>query len=394
MVRLFGDNLIDANHEQKIHSSLIGEIILLELLLLFHFFSFYQTGKAAGVDPEMPPTSLETSQGNFNPVSLVASFDYHIYLPVIINISPPKDDIIDGWYLLVDDGHILYRDLERTYHSFKKHPNNPIIRPDQVWEGDIIQLFGTVSPGFRMWYSSFNASLGISQILYAESQDGLTWHKPVINSIGTNALFAGQNANLISVIQTPQFPASPYKLMVYQNGAFNGFSSLDGIQTNPYLDNPLFYNGGDVAQFYWDRHKEVYGGTAKETVIVSGLPRRTIRLISSIDFVKWVLQPEIIKPDIYDDQDLPYIIPHFYGMPIFPIGEQYLGLLWILHATDFEGKYGIVNIQLVSSHDARNWIRVEIPDRLPILDVGPYGAWDDGQVYSATAPIRVGDELW
>ena len=52
-----------------------------------------------------------------------------------------------------------------------------------------------------------------------------------------------------------------------------------------------------------------------------------------------------------------------------------------------------MNVQLVSSHDGINWIREE-GDRPPILDLGPAGAWDDGQIYTATQPIQVGDELW
>jgi hypothetical protein len=50
-------------------------------------------------------------------------------------------------------------------------------------------------------------------------------------------------------------------------------------------------------------------------------------------------------------------------------------------------------VQLVSSHDGINWIREE-GERPPILDLGAPGAWDDGQIYTATQPIRVGDELW
>ncbi len=379
--------------KQKMSGNLL-KIFLIGMLLQF-CFSFYPPGVAASDHPEFSSRILQKTQKDEFTDSSQTTLDFSIHLPLVMKPATPKNDLVDGWYLMVDDGHILSRDLTRTYHPFQKHPNNPLIYPDKSWEGDIIQLYGTVVPGFRMWYSSLDDSTGRSQILYATSTDGLTWNKPIINTIGTNALFEGAGANLVTAIQTPQFLDSPMKFMVYQNSAFNGYSSMDGIHTTPYSQNPLYDNGGDVAHFYWDPWKQEYGGAAKEMTIVSGLERRVIRLMRSPDFVNWTEQSTLIEPDNFDDQDMPDIIPNFYGMPIFPIGEQYLGLLWVLHANEIESIYGIVNIQLVSSHDATNWIRQDVAsDREPILDVGPYGSWDDGQIYSASKPIKVGDELW
>ena len=33
-------------------------------------------------------------------------------------------------------------------------------------------------------------------------------------------------------------------------------------------------------------------------------------------------------------------------------------------------------------------------NRPPILELGPPGSWDDGQIYTATQPLRVGNKLW
>lgn len=75
------------------------------------------------------------------------------------------------------------------------------------------------------------------------------------------------------------------------------------------------------------------------------------------------------------------------------MGEQFVGLLWFFKARDLAGYVGPVNTQIVSSHDGITWIREEAT-RPPILGVGPPGSWDSGQVYTAIAPIRVGNELW
>lgn len=341
------------------------------------------------------PSQPKLSQTN--PVSGTLQLDQHvIYLPYIAhvnNIPKPLGSLADGWYLMVDDGHIVYHDIQRIYHPFQKYPNNPILRADKPWEGRVVQLYGTVLPGFRMWYSIVNADGPTRQIAYAESNDGLNWHKPSLDGQGSNVLLGTGSANLISGIHTPQDISKPFKFMVNQYYAFQGYWSRDGIQLNAYIENPLFDNGSDVAQFYWDPNTRRYGGTAKERTDVRGIARRVVRFIDSDDFINWTSLPELFVPDIIDDQIYEGFYPHFYGFPVFPSGEQYLGLLWVLKARDLGGYYGQTTIQLVSSHDGIHWIREE-GNRPSILDVGPPGSWDGGQIYTAIQPIKVGDELW
>ncbi len=369
----------------KKHSLLQPGGIFFVLILLFFLI----------VDPVRSAQSNKWVDSKYIPQSPTFDLAANLhFLPLVTNETPkPVGSLIDAWYLLVDDGHIVFRDVNRVYHPFQRYAGNPIMKATLPWEGKIIQLYGTVLPGFRMWYSTYNKDWDLTQVLYAESQNGLTWDKPFFEDSGTNALFGGDDANIVSVMHTPQFSQSPYKIMILQNDGFHGFSSLNGIDTDPYPENPLFDNGEDVAHFYWDPNVQRYAGTAKEIHDIRGVLRRTMRLISSYNYTDWNEQPELLAPDLIDDQAQPGIYPHFYGLPIFPIGEQYLGLLWILNAVDTTGLYGKVNIQLVSSHDSNTWIREE-GVRPPILDVGPPGAWDDSQVYSATAPIRNGDELW
>jgi hypothetical protein len=319
---------------------------------------------------------------------------YSIYLPIVVRRTRVNSDLADGWYLMVDDEHLLEVDgVERVYHPFQKYRRNPIVVADQPWEGRAIQLYGSVLPGFRMWYSSYDVDNHSNQILYAESSDGIHWEKPKLDEAGTNALLDGKQANLVSVIHTPYDPNRLYKLMTYQDGGFYGYWSLDGVQATPYVENPLFSNGGDVAQFYWDPNTSRYRGTAKGSMVIRGVNRKIVRFIESLDFVQWATRPETFEPDEIDDETAGGLYPHFYGLPVFPMGEQYLGLLWLFKARDLSGTIGPVNVQLVSSHDGVSWYREE-GNRPPILDLGQAGAWDDGQIYTSTQPIQVGDELW
>jgi hypothetical protein len=349
----------------------------------------------ASTKPDRNFASFQPAEFNLTgPQSRTAQTgETRLYLPLIAKPPVPTSDLADGWYLMVDDGHIASRDVERVYHPFKKYRYNPIMRADKPWEGRVIQLYGTVLPNFRMWYSSYNWESSITRVLYADSIDGLSWNKPSLDANGRNVLFGGQDANMISVINTPQDLERPYKLMAYQRGEFYGHWSLDGIHTQSYADTPLISSASDVAQFYWDPNTLLYRGTIKGNEVVGELPRKIVRLLDSSDFTNWSQRPETLVPDALDDQYPEGLYTHFYGMPVFPIGEQYLGLLWVLKARDQIGWAGPVNVQLVSSHDGVNWIREE-GDRPPILDLGPPGSWDDGQIYTATQPLRFGDKLW
>jgi hypothetical protein len=342
----------------------------------------------SGVGADSPP---------FDPLpdpDLPSGTTQSLFLPVILtDYQEPLGELASNWYLMVDDGHIQYRDVQRLYHPFQKYSHNPVIRPDKYWEGSIIQLYGTVFPGFRMWYSSYNKSLGLAQVLYAESADGLAWQKPNLPGGASNALFSGQNANLVSVIHTPADRAAPYKLAVYQNNAFFGYYSADGLTTTPTSQDPLVITGSDVAHFYWDPNTNQYRGTFKGSETIFGVRRRVVRFVDSSDFINWTQAPGFLASDIVDDVLFSGYYPAIYGMPVFPLGEQYIGLLWLIKARDSSGLRGQVLVQLTSSHDGLNWTREE-GNRPTMLDVGLSGAWDSGQVYTAVKPVKVGNSLW
>jgi len=358
--------------------------LLTACVLAFIFLFPALTPAGADSPPTDPHPDPDQPSDTFSP----------LFLPAIYNkYQAPLGELASRWYLMVDDGHIQYRDVQRLYHPFQKYSNNPVRRADKPWEGDIIQLYGTVFPGFRMWYSSLNDTLNLSQVLYAESADGFAWTKPNLFGGTSNALFSGQNATLVSVLHTPADSQAPYKLVVYQNGGFNAYFSEDGLTTTPYAGNPLVETGSDVAHFYWDPNTSQYRGTFKDSEIIFGVPRRVVRFIDSSDFTTWTQAPDFLAADIIDDVLFSGYFPAIYGMPVIPLGEQYIGLLWLIKARDPSGLRGQVLVQLVSSHDGLHWIREE-GNRPALLDVGPSGAWDSGQVYTAVKPVKVDNKLW
>ena len=82
-------------------------------------------------------------------------------------------------------------------------------------------------------------------------------------------------------------------------------------------------------------------------------------------------------------------------MPVFKYEDLYIGQLFAYHTPPEEPQIrfaGTIDVQLAVSRDGVAWQRAG--DRRPFIPNGPPGSIDAGEVYTARAPIIVGDELW
>jgi len=331
------------------------------------------------------------------------------------------DDLTGPWHLVVDDYPVISRtNVARTYHAFEKYANNPVLVAEYPWE-DLVYLYGTVLPnetrtGYRMWYHTLrpdDTNNDGSLELYATSTDGIQWAKPILNlrswhgSTANNMFFTRPTAGgMTSVMHTPWEPDTNqlYQLMNFDSGGFYGAWSPDGIHITDAPNNPVFTGGSDVGQFCWDPHTQLYRGYVKNSWYDwNGRKRRAVALTTTTNIASWPQESLILWPDAYDDR---WIIPgsvqrtHFYGLSAFAYESMYIGFLWIFRATELDGEMpgyliGPCFVELVSSHDGVHWTRQE-GTRPPILALGPNGAWDDGMVFTARAPIVEGDtiKLW
>lgn len=326
------------------------------------------------------------------------------------------DDLTGPWQLFVDDFPVASRtNVVRTYHPFQKYASNPVLVTDRPWEGPVY-LYGTVLPnethtGYRMWYHTLRpeeTNNDGSLELYATSPDGVTWTKPILNlrswhgSTANNMYFTRSTAGgMTSVMHTPWDP-DPNQLYKFMNreaaGYYAGWSP-DGIHVTDAPNNPVFTGGSDVGQFCWNPHTQQYLGYVKINSYVNGLKRRSVALTTTTNIATWSAESLILEPDAIDDRWVPAGTvqrTHLYGLSAFPYESMYLGFLWIFRATDAEGYYvGPCFVELVSSRDGVHWTREE-GDRPPLLPLGAGGAWDDGMVFTARAPIVEGDiiKLW
>lgn len=334
------------------------------------------------------------------------------------------------WRRLLLDATVVesQQGLERLFHAADKHTDNPVLKADQPWEGTAQSggpyLYGTVlwdNGLLRMWYQCFN---GAYLNGYAESKDGIRWVKPNLDlraydGSKKNNLFLsitqdplekppfkdmGQ-CHLPSVIKRPWEPdvAKRYALFCYgadYKHAREAFSP-DGTKWTflPETREKGLFKSADVLNFCYDPYQKRYVATWKS----SNRRGRAVGVAFSEDGLKWT---KPVEGPVFVADDLDPDATQIYGMPVFAYQGLYIGLPWIYHARWL--KYGAatdqrileaekdspctVDVQVAWSWDLVNWTR---PDRRkPLIPRGQPGEFDAGQVFTAAAPVPMGDQLY
>ena len=140
-----------------------------------------------------------------------------------------------------------YREMEaiqgftRQLEQPRKHPENPLCSPDSPWENGNMQLYGSVvkAPGkpFQLWYSFIRRPWQSLYLAYAESEDGIVWHKPLFDIFE----FEGQKTNVVftknphgaAVIHDPDDPREDWRYKMVAgadpSGCICAYRSADGV---------------------------------------------------------------------------------------------------------------------------------------------------------------------
>jgi len=347
--------------------------------------------------------------------------------------APPAEDLIAGpsggpWRRLFLDAMVVERSegLQRTFHAARRHEASPVVVADRPWEqypsygGPY--LYGTVAwdeGKLRMWYHVHCGGYGNC---YAESIDGINWTKPNLglHSYGetedTNLFIylsddlenprraSGQCHNPSVIKQTwATDPDKRYALFCYGTDYRHArvAYSPDGLHWTFVLeteDRGLF-RSGDVLNFFRDPYRNRFVATWK-----SGSRRgRAAGVAVSDDGLDWT---KPVEGPVFGADDLDPDATQVYGMPVFPYQGMYIGLPWIYNArwtkvganTDqkmFESEKSspcTMDVQMAWSWDLINWTRP--PVREQFIPRGGEGEFDSGMIYTARAPVQMGDELW
>lgn len=301
--------------------------------------------------------------------------------------------------------------LSRVFHSARKYERNPVITKDKPWEGWGPYLYGTVmwdGGKLRMWYQCIEQG---DRACYAESSDGLRWMKPELNLVEfegskANNLFVEKNqCHIPSVIRVrdPKDPEQRWFMLCHgrQIGAHAAFSP-DGLNWawHESTSGKSLFETFDVINAFWDPYNQRYTATYKTV----NRRHRAVGIALSEDGVTWT---KPVQGAVFGADDLDPDPTQIYGMPVFPYQGMYIGLPWIYHSrwikygkyTDpqvmYEAQVGspcTVDVQMAWSWDLISWTRT--PKREPFIALGPAGSFDCCQIYTARAPVIVGDELW
>lgn len=325
--------------------------------------------------------------------------------------------------LFLDDRDLdSRRGLDRRTVLPVRHPDNPLMRPEYDWEeGTVIPL--TVlrdekTGMWRMWYEIYK-SYGMGKVnargavetvppfyagAYAESSDGLDWHRPVLDKYEhrgskKNSIVGGYEYVYSHVAlpeghpwkyMRPSYPPGHKKHMFIQVSQ-NGFD-WERTTAEPVLSGVC--DGHTILAGGWDPSIQRYVGYFRPDWTGETYPGRTVGRSTSPDGIRWSKLETILVPDDADP-----VGTEFYVFYVSPYEGQYIGIMNVLHldrgCRDLSqpvpaGKEQTMDVQLFSSRDGIRWDRQN--NREPVIPLGPDGSWDDRYLY-ATSMVALADRI-
>ena len=277
--------------------------------------------------------------------------------------------------LFFDAFHLRrHRDLAFKMHQPQKEAGNPILRPEQPWEGwrsfwyGRAVLYDAQLGRYRAWYETRQDSTSadgnweraaLKRIAYAESDDGVSWRRPSLhqherdgstaNSIISVGALGMHFANVI-IDEHEADPRKRYKMMFYaQPPAAAAASWPRGCRwrcpptgcaggcrwtrTSADPERPVMARGQDHLRGRHLAVRLVGAAPALRRLLKSNdvIPTRfrTICWSESEDFINWSRLVNVLAPD---DADAPGT--EFYYMTVFPCADLYVGLLSVYHNYD------------------------------------------------------------
>ena len=316
-----------------------------------------------------------------------------------------------GPYFPIDERIIEDRwMIDRFVVALEKYAGNPLVLKNYQWEGNGPFVSGTVlfdaQEGlFKMWcgvwdeYAYYHGLPFSYNICYAESNDGLTWQKPILKLFdrrGTmdknnNCIKLGRQKTQAIDVEFNPAPKSPEeKFIAIHNdsgGVFVSYSS-DGKYFNCSFDrSAVWYHSDTHNNFvYDDVHNRWLMYVRPRAFAGEGLEhvnRRRLAVKESVDLETWTHERTVLVPEEGDATD-------FYGMTVFRRGDLFIGFLQIYDA----GRSDKVSSELVWSPEGYHWHRLPSETRKESLSLGQEGDWDAGQVYVADKPVMVDNEMW
>lgn len=345
-----------------------------------------------------------------------------------LQAPPAVIDISVGRQLFVDSFLIAETDLQPTYHRAKKHPKNPVLKPETVWETEETLPLACPKGGgvwydeaygcYRMWYEAG----WLNELAYAESSDGIHWKRPVLDPVtGSNLLFSSEQVipvrntdgtmtqisgkdlqpDSTSVwIDSTADPKERYKLFFRpptRKGLYDPAivaTSSDGIHWENFRYTPTI---GDRSTAFYNPFRKKWVYSIRD--YWKSRSRRYRECDDFLDGAAWIEEEAVhwLAADS-KDTDNP-----FTSSPISLYNTDVIAYESILVGM-FEAWYGPDNTECLKTgcpkHTAlmpmysRDGFHFSRPNRTPLIQEDP-DSWDKGYIQSVTGGLIVHeDTLW
>lgn len=325
-----------------------------------------------------------------------------------------------------DSGVTASSGVIRTVHAARTRPA-PVVEAQHPWEGSRVYIYGSVyrdarSGRYSMWYlghpdvdetgakpvvPGFRKGKG-DMVLFATSVDGLRWDKPALGlhsfqgSTANNIVFDLHSPSVLWDLRDPD-PARRFKMVGTSSGKYYAAVSADGLKWTSYPDKKPILQSSDNISLTQDPTTGDYLAYHRRPTEIRG---RTVSLSRSPDFKTWS-EPELVfAPDAEDDawSKDPDERMEVNNMSVFPHAAGFLGLPTMFRVLGKNRKPfevtagqsptdGIVDVQLVTSEDGRQWRRT-IP-RQSVIPRGVPGSFDAGTILGVGSTcVHAGKETW
>ena len=349
-----------------------------------------------------------------------------------ISVGSRRQLLFDDFFL--GKGNAKYEsyphNIRWSLGRVEKSPNENIFLADQAWEDNFAWFCVLHDEGrYRMWYYLIKNVPRVKGKLpqaacvgYAESDDGLTWRKPLLNLIErygfkqNNIVFTGGpdawSMELGNVFRDPSAPPEERYKMLYpcweskhlfgivegvpyvkEAGVLRGAYSPDGLHwtryqhifVGRYTDSQNVATYDPVLGKYvaYIRAHSSYGGLDVGAHPVQETRRgRAVARIESDDYRHWSVPELVLSPDFQDGLNMDFYNP---GYSRYDGAEN----AHFLFPTGLHHRDGRMKVQVAVSRDNRNWLR---PTRETFIPLGPPDSFDSYRIYVSPGFVPAGKD--
>ena len=364
-----------------------------------------------------------------------------------LHIDNSTQLFVDSW--LIESVHCM----TRRWHKPVRHGDAPVLTAEEPWEhfpyftySNYCVIHDASDGLYKCWYEDLgpapqNGTHGFhNRLLYAESRNGVDWHKPDLGIV----LHEGRPTNIVAghdlghgsspdnmlpdqgvhsaAIVIDPFPARPeerFRMLfsscpLQETGPAHVIRcahSQDGIVWRLYDERPCIGSSGshlsDVACLWYDhnsrefvmntRHGRMYKTATPHQHAKSNARwarpyaphrpdlqnKRRVYQKRSHDFIHWAEPIPIAHPgETWDNLDEMH-----YGMAQFQVDRHHFGTMGIFHHAD-----DLMDVRMYYSRDGVHWAPTD--HAKPFLAPRGPGHWDAHMVSIACQPVAHPDALW